>query len=112
MIMYTCGQCNAKQSRVFTKNAYHHGVVLIKCEGCGCIHCIADNLGWYGQEKWNVEKLKEEGQNVKVTHADPVLLNLINEKVEATKNRMFSDQEGRRKAEAEAEASNASKEEK
>ena len=110
--MYTCGQCNTKQSRVFTKNAYHHGVVLVKCEGCGCVHCMADNLGWYGSEKWNVEKLKDEGQNVKVTHADPALLNLINQKVEATTNRLLSTQEARRKAEDEEAAKQAQEEEK
>ena len=47
VLMFTCGQCNAKQIKSFTKNAYHKGVVLVRCEGCDKIHLVADNLGWF-----------------------------------------------------------------
>jgi mitochondrial protein import protein ZIM17 len=42
--------------RSFTKNAYETGVVLMRCENCQNIHLIADNLGWFEDDKWNVEK--------------------------------------------------------
>lgn len=29
------------------KNAYHKGVVLIKCDNCNKVHLVADNLGWF-----------------------------------------------------------------
>lgn len=46
-LMFTCAKCNTKAIRSFTKNAYHNGVVLIRCEGCQNVHLIADNLKWF-----------------------------------------------------------------
>ena len=57
--MFTCGQCNAKQIKSFTKNAYHKGVVLVRCVGCDKVHLVADNLGWFEDEPTNVETLHE-----------------------------------------------------
>lgn len=53
--MFTCGKCEHKMARTFTKDAYHKGVVLIRCDGCDNIHLIADNLGWFDDNKWNIE---------------------------------------------------------
>lgn len=52
--MFTCGKCNTKAIRSFTKNAYHKGVVLIRCEGCQNIHLVADNIGWFGPDPKNL----------------------------------------------------------
>ncbi len=57
--MFTCGQCNHKQIRSFTKTAYHKGVVLVRCQGCEKIHLVADNLGWFEDEPVNVETLHQ-----------------------------------------------------
>jgi protein import protein ZIM17 len=57
--MFTCGQCNAKQIKSFTKNAYHKGVVLARCVGCDKVHLVADNLGWFEDQPTNVETLHE-----------------------------------------------------
>ena len=56
--MFTCNKCETRAIRSFTKNAYENGVVLIKCEGCENIHLIADNLGWFEDERTNVETMK------------------------------------------------------
>ncbi|CAD8141432.1 unnamed protein product [Paramecium octaurelia] len=65
MLMFTCGPCGNKMARTFTKDAYHKGVVLIRCDKCDNIHLIADNLGWFQDEKWNVEiHAKEQGQSL------------------------------------------------
>jgi len=53
-LMFTCGKCNVKSLRSFTKNAYHRGVVLIRCEGCQNVHLVADNLGWFGDNVQNI----------------------------------------------------------
>lgn len=52
--MFTCGQCGTRDLRSFTKNAYHNGIVLIKCEGCKGLHLVADNLGWFENEPKNL----------------------------------------------------------
>jgi protein import protein ZIM17 len=47
LMMYTCNVCQTRQNRSFTKQAYNHGVVLVRCEGCKNLHLIADNLGFF-----------------------------------------------------------------
>ena len=65
LLAFTCTVCEAKQTRTFTRRAYHQGVVLIRCEGCDNVHLIADNLGWFEDEPVNVEQLAErKGQKV------------------------------------------------
>lgn len=55
VIFYTCKKCECKQSRSFTKNSYHYGVVLVRCDGCKNLHLIADNLGWFEEKGLNIE---------------------------------------------------------
>ena len=64
-MMYTCNVCQTKQGRTFSKDAYQNGVVLIRCDGCENLHLIADNLGWFKDEKTNIEDiLKEKGERI------------------------------------------------
>jgi len=35
-------------------------VVLIRCEGCDNLHLIADNLGWFRDERVNIEDILRE----------------------------------------------------
>jgi len=58
--MFTCSVCNNRQGRTFSKDAYQNGVVLIRCEGCDNLHLIADNLGWFRDEKVNIEQIMQE----------------------------------------------------
>ncbi|CAO3616945.1 unnamed protein product [Cunninghamella blakesleeana] len=49
-----------------SKQAYTKGVVLIQCPECKNRHLIADNLGWFRDEKTNVEDLvKEKGEAIR-----------------------------------------------
>jgi protein import protein ZIM17 len=65
LIMFTCGVCNSKQGRTFSKDSYTKGVVLIRCEGCDNLHLIADNLGWFKDSKSNIETImKEKGEQI------------------------------------------------
>jgi protein import protein ZIM17 len=67
--MFTCNVCGTKAIRSFTKNAYHHGVVMVRCEGCENVHLVADNLGWFEDEAKNLDDFsKEEVKKVQ----DPV----------------------------------------
>ena len=60
VLMLTCGVCDNKMSRSFTKNAYHKGVVLIRCNKCENIHLIADNLKWFDDKVVNIETMEAE----------------------------------------------------
>lgn len=86
MISYTCGVCETRQSRTFTKNAYHKGVVIISCEGCKNMHLIADNLGWFEDGGVNIEQLMErKGEEIKIITPDEATRKLLLEKIDKAK---------------------------
>lgn len=55
--MFTCEVCESKTVKSFSKQAYHEGVVMVRCEGCDKIHLMADNLGWFEDKPVNIEEL-------------------------------------------------------
>ena len=98
-LTFTCKvpECDERTSHMFSKRAYHHGIVIIQCPKCknryvvfakralvrSCIqgddltlggrsrHLIADNLGWFKDERTgqgslrNVEEImRSKGQQV------------------------------------------------
>lgn len=46
-------------TRMFTKHAYHKGIVLIQCDRCKGNHLIADNIGWFKDNKNKPENIEE-----------------------------------------------------
>ena len=70
LILYTCGICNHRQMRSFSKSAYHEGVVIVQCEECDKRHLVADNLKWFDDFTQNIEQIME-GLNQKVVRVDP-----------------------------------------
>ncbi len=71
IIQFTCKKCDHRTTRMFTKRSYHHGIVLIKCEGCEGIHLIADNLGWFEDTSVNIEMIIERnGEKYKKLSAE------------------------------------------
>lgn len=58
-IQFTCNVCGTRNNKYFTRTAYEHGLVIIRCDGCGNQHVIADNLGWIKrmEGKKNIEEI-------------------------------------------------------
>lgn len=63
---FTCNKTEEERRSVkaISKQAYKEGVVLVKCD-CEKLHLIADNLGWFGEEKNIEEILKTKGEEIK-----------------------------------------------
>lgn len=59
LFAYTCAPCGERQTRSLSKRAYHHGVVVLRCQGCERLHLVADNLGWFGEGTTSAEALAE-----------------------------------------------------
>lgn len=96
MIMFTCKKCDTKQSKFFTKNAYHQGVVLVRCDGCQAFHLIADNLDWFGDGKTNIEKImREKNEEMIIGDADPELLRVLRMDIEKTRAKLDEAQKAR-----------------
>lgn len=67
---FTCGKCETKQARTFSKDSYDNGVVLLRCGGCDNLHLIADNLGWFRDQKTNIQDLMREKGDKVITNVD------------------------------------------
>ena len=71
LMAYTCGKCEHKQVRTFSRKSYEEGVVLVRCENCDSLHLIADNLGWFEDQKVNIQQIMErQGSQVHTNVTD------------------------------------------
>ena len=49
LMLFTCGRCDMRAAKAMSRQSYEHGVVLVRCDGCGATHVIADRKGWFGE---------------------------------------------------------------
>ncbi|KEG13194.1 zf-DNL-domain-containing protein [Trypanosoma grayi] len=61
---FTCGRCEHRMVKKFSKHAYTKGIVIVQCSSCEVKHLLADNLGWFVNEARNIEDmLREKGDS-------------------------------------------------
>lgn len=73
VMMFTCGKCDVRSVKSFSKVAYTRGVVLVECPGCRARHLIADNLGWFGEKGTVQDFAKANGHVVRTQEVDGTL---------------------------------------
>ena len=82
-IVFTCGVCDTRSAKTFSKLAYDKGVVIAKCPKCEGQHLIADRLGFFDESRgagqgWDVAgELSARGEAVKLVASDDELLELL-----------------------------------
>ena len=85
VIMFTCNVCETRSARKISKRGYHHGVVICRCEKCRNLHLIADRMGVFEDESWDIQKHMTkllDRQNISVSHEADVLEVTIDEEGE------------------------------
>lgn len=50
-------RCQKRSEETFSKQSYHHGTVIIRCEGCRNLHLIADHLHIISETKVELEDI-------------------------------------------------------
>lgn len=50
-------RCQKRSEETFSKQSYHHGTVIIRCEGCRNLHLIADHLKIISETKVELEDI-------------------------------------------------------
>nr|OQO29979.1 hypothetical protein B0A51_02671 [Rachicladosporium sp. CCFEE 5018] len=62
---FTCKECQERSSHRITKQAYHHGTVLVTCPGCKNRHLIADHMKIFSDKKITLEDImREKGEYI------------------------------------------------
>lgn len=73
LLGFTCRICTTKHTKLISKTSYYKGVVIARCDGCSNLHLIADNLGWFRDQKTNIQDLmREKGETVLEIKPDDV----------------------------------------
>lgn len=77
-IVFTCNVCQTRSAKQFTEQAYLNGVVIVRCPGCQNQHLIADRLGYFGDQDFDLKTIAAQtGQTVQnITEQDVTEIDL------------------------------------
>eukprot|EP01006_Ploeotia_vitrea_P036047 TRINITY_DN65959_c9_g1_i1.p1 TRINITY_DN65959_c9_g1~~TRINITY_DN65959_c9_g1_i1.p1 ORF type:complete len:197 (-),score=86.26 TRINITY_DN65959_c9_g1_i1:69-659(-) len=99
-IVFTCTKCDTRSAKVFHRLSYEHGVVLAKCPGCESLHLVADNKGWFGEDKNIQEMMQQKGVRVNQSAENGTVelvkeddLELLQEQIEELKQKQKEEEE-------------------
>jgi DNL zinc finger len=77
IIIFTCKVCSLRSAKKISKQAYNHGVVLVRCGGCQNLHLMADRMGVFEDKSWDIQthiqNLAKQGGDVQASQSDDVL---------------------------------------
>jgi hypothetical protein len=72
-IVFTCNVCETRSAKQFTERSYTHGVVIVRCPGCDNLHLIADRLGYFGSDDFDLNSIVEQnGHSYKTVNNENV----------------------------------------
>lgn len=69
-IVFTCDKCSTRSAKQISKQAYHNGVVIVRCPGCQADHLIADRLNMFQEGNWDIENALSKDNFKKVSNDD------------------------------------------
>ncbi|KAF2858819.1 zf-DNL-domain-containing protein, partial [Piedraia hortae CBS 480.64] len=71
-LSFTCRRCSERSKHRITKQAYHHGSVLVTCPGCKNRHVITDHLKIFSEKGTTLEEImKEKGEILRKARIGP-----------------------------------------
>ena len=82
-MMFTCGRCETRAAKGFSRQAYDNGVVIVRCPGCQTQHLVADRYVWFG-EPGSVEDFLRDGEVVARTREEGAGVAFLTESEDGT----------------------------
>lgn len=90
---FTCGKCETRSIKGFSKRAYHFGVVVVTCPGCKRKHVVADRLGWFGEKGDAGDFIQEKEKKKKGGKEEEEKATMMRAKIEADGTLEFDEDE-------------------
>ena len=90
---FTCGKCETRSIKGFSKRAYHFGVVVVTCPGCERKHVVADRLGWFGEKGDAGDFIQEKEKKKKGGKEEEEKATMMRAKIEADGTLEFDEDE-------------------